>query len=355
MAISWVAEKKAIAPAAAMVSTGVAAASDSASASAAKTSHGCTASSQPRRRPKRASTPGGATWSSTGAHRNFSVYGRPMLAVSPMAASETWPSVSHWRRVKPESDNGRPDTKPNASISHSRRSAHRLSAATAASSIRFADTARPGLRPAPAKGRCPFDPQSVSAGPALHRHAGSAARQPSRRRATPPPHHPASPAPARSAASPAPPPDSTRPRRRLAAAAASPRPVPRGSPSAAPADAPTVAPRGAPPRGAVPAAAARAAVERRRASRPAIPTAATHGRTGHSATAAAPGRSVAPAPHRRLGRMDIRCALISHEPIESARAQAALQQPPPIALFRRGAACGKTTAERGWRTHDSPG
>ena len=70
--MSWLAERNATRAPAASDANGAAAGLDSASSAAAATSAGWIASSQPRRRPKRRSVPGGSVWSSSGAQTNFS-------------------------------------------------------------------------------------------------------------------------------------------------------------------------------------------------------------------------------------------------------------------------------------------
>ena len=89
MAMSWLAERNATSAAAAIEAMGEAAGLVSASSAAAAASAGWIAASQPRRRPSRRSGPGGAIWSNTGDHRNFSEYASPMLAVRPITASVT--------------------------------------------------------------------------------------------------------------------------------------------------------------------------------------------------------------------------------------------------------------------------
>ena len=77
MAMSWVAEAKAMAAAASTAANGACGASLNASARQPSVSSGWATTIQPRRRPKRANGAGGGRWSSTGAHRNFTVYASP--------------------------------------------------------------------------------------------------------------------------------------------------------------------------------------------------------------------------------------------------------------------------------------
>ncbi len=70
--MSWLADRNATRAAAAMAPAGAATGLDSASATAARANSGWIVASQPRRRPSARNGPGGATWSSIGAQRNFS-------------------------------------------------------------------------------------------------------------------------------------------------------------------------------------------------------------------------------------------------------------------------------------------
>jgi len=112
MAMSWVAEQKATAKASRAVAVGALAGSLPPSSTMASTSAPWVASIQPRRRPKRRVSHGSGTRSTSGAQRNFSVYGVPANANRPMVVLSMPTSASHNVSVPKVSASGRPLEKP---------------------------------------------------------------------------------------------------------------------------------------------------------------------------------------------------------------------------------------------------
>ncbi len=74
----------------------------------------CEAMSQARRRPKRRDRPGTCQASTIGAQMNFSVYGKPASASSPMVPRSTPLSAIHTRKVSPDNASGRPEENPSS-------------------------------------------------------------------------------------------------------------------------------------------------------------------------------------------------------------------------------------------------
>lgn len=85
-----------------------------------------------------------------------------MDAERPIAPSESPPSLNHWRSVKPESGNGKPQAKPNAAISQNGRRAPNLGAFTKAGGPK--SNRRP---PWPEERRCPETLYCFGAPPAF--------------------------------------------------------------------------------------------------------------------------------------------------------------------------------------------
>ena len=80
----------------------------------------CEATSQPRRRPKRRDRHGTCQASTTGAQRNFNVYGSPASDSSPMVPRSTPRSAIHTRSVSPDSASGSPEEKPSSMMTSTR-------------------------------------------------------------------------------------------------------------------------------------------------------------------------------------------------------------------------------------------
>ncbi len=83
-------------------------------------SNSCDSTSQPRRRPSHRESSGTSSASTTGAHRNFSVYGVPTSVNRPMVVRST----PDWRiqttSVEPDSASGRPAAKPRNRMTRTR-------------------------------------------------------------------------------------------------------------------------------------------------------------------------------------------------------------------------------------------
>ena len=75
-------------------------------------SRNCDSTSQPRRRPSSRDSTGTLRASTSGAHRNFSVYGVPTRVSRPMVPRSTPASRSQICTVEPDSASGSPAEKP---------------------------------------------------------------------------------------------------------------------------------------------------------------------------------------------------------------------------------------------------
>ena len=110
--MSWVAEQNATISASSAVAVGAAAGSLPPSSTMETISAPWVASIQPRRLPKRRVSHGSGTRSTSGAQRNFSVYGVPASANRPIVVLSMPTSASHSVSVPKVSASGRPLEKP---------------------------------------------------------------------------------------------------------------------------------------------------------------------------------------------------------------------------------------------------
>ncbi len=119
--MSWVDDIAATSSAPSAMDSGERTGSVSASSRMAMISSIWENTSQPRRRPNRRVNSGTCSASTSGAHRNFNVYGVPTRANSPMVRRSTPDSRIHTSSVEPESASGSPEEKPSSSTISTRR------------------------------------------------------------------------------------------------------------------------------------------------------------------------------------------------------------------------------------------